>query len=172
MGVFGDAKRPAQLFGVATQCLIYHTAVESGRSTTRNHLCAWAEIGLGQWMESAFGGEAGQAKPAPKVVLDTLVASSVFRVRPKLKRFTHLHYELYHEQSRRVGLRWDGTTALVHYLMSQKPDPKIREGFMRYLHMAFRKGLGDSSSAFDKALGEPIESLEPKFFRWLQVHRN
>jgi hypothetical protein len=55
--------------------------------------------------------------------------------------------------------------------MSEKPDPKMRGRFMKYLERVFRKGLGDSSTAFDKAMGK-IETLQPKFMRWLQVRQN
>ena len=82
-----------------------------------------------------------------------------------------VHYELFYELSERVTIRWGATETLVHFLMSPKPDPKIRGRFLSYLHRVFRKGLGDSSTAFDKAMGEKIESLQPKFQRWLQVRQ-
>lgn len=164
-----DGKRPAQLFAIAAQSLLFHTLAGGRASQTRGHVCAWVEIGLGQWMESAFGGKPGVAAPLPKVSLDTLVASTVSRMRPRLKRTTHLQYDLFHELSRRVNMRWDATNALVHFLMSEKPDPKRRQRFMDYLRQAFHKGLGDSSSAFDAAMGEPVEKLQVKFFRWLQT---
>jgi hypothetical protein len=164
-----DGKRPEQLFAVATQAMIYATLVDNRAVHDRSHVCAWAEVGLGLWIESKFDGKPGHAEPLKKARFDPLVASSVFRTRPRLNRVIHLHYELYYELSRMTSIRWGATEALAHYLMSEKPDPKIRERFMDYLHRVFRKGLGDSSSAFDKAMGEKVESLQPKFMRWLQV---
>jgi hypothetical protein len=164
-----DAKRPEQLFAVATQALIYRCLVGGQASQSRSHLCAWVEIGLGQWAESAFGGKPGWAEPRKKVVLDTLVASAVLRLQPELKRVTHLEYELFHELSPRASLRWDASSALVHYLMAGEPDPKVRQRFMRYLELAFRKGLGDSSTAFDKTMELKVEELEKTFYRWLKV---
>jgi hypothetical protein len=166
-----DAKRPEQLFVVATQALIYATLVESGAAPDRAHLCAWAEVGLGLWVESAFDGKPGRAEPLKKARLDPLIASTVFRSRPRLNRVIHLHYALFYEMSRMTTIRWAATEGLVHYLMSEKPDPKMRGRFMKYLERVFRKGLGDSSTAFDKAMGK-VETLQPKFMRWLQVRQN
>ena len=166
-----DAKRPEQLFAIATEAMIYGTLVDSRAVHARAHVCAWAEVGLGLWVQSGFGGDPGLAAPLGKPRLDPLTASTVFRSRPRLNRVIHLHYELYFEMSRRVAIRWGATETLVHYLMSTKPDPKIRERFLGYLHRVFRKGLGDSSTAFDKAMGEKIESMQPKFQRWLQVRQ-
>lgn len=164
-----DAKRPEQLFAVATQALIYATLVENKAIHARSHVCAWAEVGLGLWVESAFDGKPGQAVPLKKAHLDPLTASTVFRSRPRLNRVIHLHYELYYEFSKMTTIRWGATETLVHYLMSKKPDPKMRARFMTYLERVFRKGLGDSSTAFDKAMEQKVETLQPKFMRWLQV---
>lgn len=166
-----DAKRPEQLFAIATQAMIYATLVEARPTHERSHLCAWAEVGLGLWVESGFAGKPGFAVPLKAAKLDSLTASTMFRSRPRLKRVIHLHYELYFEMSDRVAIRWGATETLVHYLMSRKPDPKMRERFFSYLHRVFRKGLGDSSTAFDKAMGKKVEAMQPSYLRWLQVRQ-
>ncbi len=164
-----DAKRPEQLFGVTTQALLYAMLTGTRGSNTRSHFSAWAEIGLGLWMDAAFGGRPGRATPREKVELDNLVASAVLRSRPKLKHVTHYQHELFHELSPRVNIRWDASQALVHFLMTETSKPKRRPQFLQYLKGAFRKGLGDSSSAFDRAMGKDIEQLQEEFRRWLLV---
>lgn len=164
-----DAKRPEQMFGVATQAMLYAMLAGVRGSATRSHMCAWAEIGLGQWMDAAFGGNPGRAAPLDKVELDNLVGSAVLRTRPKLRYVTHLPHLSYHEISPRVNSCWDATEALVHFLMTDSSKLKLRPRFLSFLEQAFRKGVGDSSSAFDRAMGKKVDRLETEFRRWLQL---
>ncbi|MCA8957628.1 MAG: hypothetical protein KDC87_16250 [Planctomycetes bacterium] len=163
-----DGKRPEQLFGVAAQAMIYHTFGDVRPQPNPRHACAWAEIGIAQWVEDAFDGPPGEAQPLSEARLSGPAAGAVLAAQPRLKFVVHWHYELFHELSRRVGLRWDTTRALVHFLMSQKPEPKLRPRFMALLVAAFQQGQGDSSSTFDRVMGMKAEQLEVRFRKWLR----
>jgi hypothetical protein len=92
----------------------------------------------------------------------------VLAAKPKLKITTHLRYKLFLNPGRRASEHWDSTWAFVYFLMDGNQQPSKRDGFMNYLRAAFFGGKGDSSSEFDKAMGERLEKLEKRFYVWLR----
>ena len=132
-----------------------------------SRICAWAEIGLSQWLASCMHGEPGRAESGPPT-LDRSRLGRVLGAAPKLKITTHLRYQLFLNPGRRAPQHWDSTWALAYFLMDMGQPSSLRDGFLRYVHAAFYGGKGDSSSEFDKAMGQELSRLEKRFYVWLR----
>lgn len=163
------ARRPWRLFTVVCQAMVENTLTlqQNDAGWALSRLCAWAEIGIGQWVESCMHGDPGRVVPG-EPILDRVRLGRVLKTRPKLKITTHRRYKLFLNPGDRALEYWDTTGALVHFLLDRNLQPSKRDGFLRYVYAAFFHGKGDSSSVFDEALGERLEKTEKRFYAWLR----
>ncbi len=170
----GVDKTPVDLYVLGTQLLLYRSlALNTSVSGPMDRICAWLELGFGQWIQSQWYGEAGKHETdyprfEPYRAQTTLLARKY-----KLPNLLHLsirdHFygAAFHN---RQGVHWDSVHTFTAFLMDERVDPKNRDRLLRYLYLALRKGKGDSSQAFDKAMGQKIESFEKPWRNWLIKH--
>ena len=164
--------RPRRLFTVACQSILENTLTLQKTSRLPgaglySRVCAWADVGFSEWVASCMHGKPGHAVPGVPS-LDRVRLGRVLAAKPKLKTTTHLRYKLFLNPGPRALERWDSTWAFVFFLMDKNQSPSKREGFMKYLRAALFEGKGDSSSAFDKAMGEKLNKIEKRFYVWLR----
>ena len=168
---YGDgADRPRRLFTVACQSILENTLTLQKNDPSHgiySRVCAWADVGFSEWVASCMHGKPGHAVPGESI-LDRRRLGRVLAAKPKLKIMTHLRYKLFLNPGRRASEHWDSTWAFVYFLMDENKSPNKRASFMSYVRAAFYEGKGDSSSEFDKAMGEPLEKVEKRFYAWLR----
>ena len=66
-----------------------------------------------------------------------------------------------------TAINWSASTMFVAWLLETGNTPRTREPFLKFVVEALRDRKGDSSSAFDKAMGRRIEDLEEPWMKWL-----
>lgn len=166
---YDNAERPERLFEVATQHLIYATLADSPvLQNVKDRLCAWAEVGFGQWVESGFGGPPGHAEPTAPQLSRAEARLALDRRAYHLENLTHLQARLLYVTVADVTLvHWASVHAFVAYLMADH-QPPTREAFLDYLYEAERKAKGDSSTALDEALKRPVQTLADPYEKWLR----
>jgi hypothetical protein len=166
----GPTGRPVRLYEVAMQHLLYRTlADDPDEGSPKQRLCAWAEIGLGEYVNGLFQGPPGQGKPA-KWHIDPLDAKLVQERRYYgLEILTHRQMKQYYiTVADNTDLDWASTHLFVAFLMDDAQQPSLRAGFLQYLFGALRKGQGQSSVALDRALGTRVETLEKPWRTWIE----
>ncbi len=161
--------RPLQLFFVGTQALLYHTLIgEVNRQDDRDRVCAWLEVGLGMFMEHTMQGPAGLAAPGELRAQDLQAMQALGRS----YRLTHLlHLPMYGGfylmDDTATAINWSAATMFVAWLLEPDNKPKTREPFLEFVREALGERKGDSSSAFDKAMGVRVEELDEPWRAWL-----
>lgn len=160
-----NAPRPERLFEVVTQHLLYRTLTDDPALRSGHRYCGFGEVGLARYVESCFGGPAGQA------------SASGWRIEPGdgrlvvAERSTNLA-NMIHRSVRQfhfvvaddTAFYWAGAHLFVAYVLQ---DAQLRGGFFSYLGAALRDAKGDSSAEFDRRFGQTAEALEPKWRRWI-----
>jgi len=161
--------RPQRLFFVATEALLYRTMIgEVDKSSDRDRVCAWLEVGLGMLMENTMDGPAGYAAPGPLRAQDLQALQALgrgFRITQLLHLPMYSGFYLMDDTA--TAINWSAATMFVAWLLEPDNDPKTREPFLAFVVEALRDRKGDSSSAFDKAMGRRIEDLEEPWMKWL-----
>jgi len=166
-----DSSRPEALFRTGIEALLNRcVAVDAEYPTFEHRLVDWFEIGFGQWIESQLAGGPGRAAPHPpqmsparvKLVLDT----RRYTLPLLLTRNVDDHY--YDSVTDYKEMDWAYAQAFVAFLMSDTAPGGNAEKLMRYALAALREKKGDSSSAFDKAFGRRIETLDKPFETWMR----
>lgn len=163
--------RPDRLFFVGAQGLLYRTLVgEVDRANDRDRVCPWLEIGLGMTLERSFAGDAGFAAPGPHREL----AATAWRAQRRafdLENLLHLpmHACFYLQDDAATAVHWSCAEAFVAWLLDPQAQPPRRAAFLRFAAQALGARKGDSSSAFDAAMGAPVESLDAPWRRWLEA---
>jgi hypothetical protein len=167
---FGPAPtRPERLFFVGTQGLLYRSLIgEVGRQDDRDRVCAWLEVGLGMRMELTMQGPAGFAAPGPLRRKEVQALSALGRG----YRLTHLlHLPMYGgfylTDDTATATNWSAATMFVGWLLEPDNQPATREPFLAFVVQALRDRKGDSSSAFDQAMGTRVENLDEPWRAWL-----
>ncbi len=161
--------RPERLFFVGTQGLLYRTLIgEADRQDDRDRVCAWLEIGLGMWMEHTMQGPSGFAAPADLRAQDVQALQALGRG----YRLTHLlHLPMYGSfyltDDTATATNWSAASMFVAWLLDPDNKPVTREPFLRFVQAALQERKGDSSSAFDRMLGQRVEDLDEPFRKWL-----
>lgn len=154
--------RPSGLFFCGTQHILYHCLMDTPRmQTDRDRVCAWLEIGLGRYAEQAMVGDPGLAKgrrPAPGSSLD---AHNGLAWPGNIENLIHLPmYPSFYMRAEYVtDTNWGAASSFCRFLL-EHPDKGIRARFLTYVRDALQRGKGDSSKAFDNALGQEIEAFE------------
>ncbi|HEX5051251.1 MAG TPA: hypothetical protein VFZ65_05730 [Planctomycetota bacterium] len=165
------AGRATRLFEVATQHLLYRTlAADPPFPTAKERLCAWAEVGLGQFVEHCFAGEPGRARAGPWRLPAHEGALVLGEHRYGLDILTHRQARQYFVTVA-DDTPFDQASAhlFVAYLLDPDRQPKLREGFLEFLFEALRTGKGESSSALDKLIGRKVETLEQPWRAWIEA---
>ena len=165
-----SAPRATRLFEVAVQHLLYRTVADDPPfPTQKERLCAWGEVGLGQYVDRLFQGPPGHAEPQPwRMTLE--------EGRLVLAERSYGLEILTHRQARQffvtvadnTPLDWASAHLFVAYLMDKDRQPALRDAFLQFLFEALRIGKGESSSAFDKELGRKVETLEQPWRHWIE----
>jgi hypothetical protein len=173
----GTADRPTDLITVGTQHLLYRTLVgDADPGGPLERFCAWLEIGFGRWMESRFRGPAGRGEVGDPVLDPGLVVLNVRGRRYSLPNLLHLtlrdHFYTggsLHESIGRTrnDVHWASVQSFVHFLMDDKANPGMAARLLDFLRAALGNAKGDSSRAFDRAMGRPVEDFEQPFRDWL-----
>ena len=168
---FADAQaaRPAWLFEVATQHLLYRTlADDPALWTQKDRLCGWAEVGFGQYLERRFGGPAGHAEVGawrmPEDEGRVVSNQASYTVANLLHRSAR---QFYITVADNTLFEWAASHLFVAWLLDGG-DRELRRAFVAYLRAALHDGKGDSSSAFDRVLGRPIDGLEAPWRQWIR----
>lgn len=164
-----NPERPQRLFFVGTEALLYHTLIGSvDRQDDRDRVCAWLEIGLGMLMEDSLQGPPGLAEPGPQRTQDLQALQALSREH-RLGTLLHLpmYGGFYLMDDTPTALNWSGAAMFVAWLLDADNQPPTRDAFLRYVRTALVNRLGDSSSAFDQAMGQRAEALEEPFRVWL-----
>jgi len=161
--------RPQKLFFVATEALLYRTLIgEVDRRDERDRVCAWLEVGLGMLMENTMDGPAGYAAPGPLRAQDLQALQALGRGF-RIAQLLHLpmYSGFYLMDDTPTAINWSASTMFVAWLLETGNTPRTREPFLKFVVEALRDRKGDSSSAFDKAMGRRIEDLEEPWMKWL-----
>ena len=167
--------RPELLFFVGTQGLLYRSMIgQVDRQDNRDRACAWLEVGLGMHMQMLMQGDAGFAAPAPKRHLDLHALTALNRG----YRLTHpvhlpMYASFYLTDDTATATNWAGAAMFTTWLLDESAKPNRRPEFLRYIRAALADRQGDSSSAFDKIMGQRIEEFDEPWRAWLdEVSRN
>jgi hypothetical protein len=161
--------RPQRLFFVGTQALLYRTLIgEVDRQDERDRVCAWLEIGLGMLLENTMQGDAGFAAPGELRAQDLQALQALGRG----YRITHLlrlpmYGGFYLMDDTATAVNWSAAAMFVAWLLEPDNTPKTRERFLVFIRQALRERKGDSSSAFDQAMGAKVEELDEPWRAWL-----
>jgi len=162
-------KRPQRLFFVGTQALLYRTLIgEVSRSDDRDRVCAWLEVGLGMVMENTMQGDAGFAAPGELRRQDLQALTALGRD----YRLTHLlHLPMYSAfylmDDTATAINWSAATMFTTWLLEPDNTPRTREPFLRFVRAALGDRKGDSSSLFDRVMGQRVEELDAPWRAWL-----
>ncbi|MEC8251644.1 MAG: hypothetical protein VX044_00410 [Planctomycetota bacterium] len=161
--------RPEALFFVGAQGLLYRTIIgEADRQDSRGRVCAWLEVGLGMHLEQLMRGPAGFAAPDLTRPPD-LVALRALGRGYRLTHLVHLpmYGSFYLTDNTATATNWAAAEMFVTWLLAADNKQKLRRPFLDYVIAALRDRKGDSSTAFDRIIGTPIERLEEPWLEWL-----
>jgi uncharacterized protein (DUF3820 family) len=164
-----DPERPRLLFFTGSQALLYRClANDPNLPNDRDRICPWLEVGLGMLAESSFQGPPGRAGAGPPRHQDLQALNALGRS----FRLTHLvHLPMYGgfylNDDTATAVNWSAAQTFASFLLDATRTPPTRGPFLDYVRQVFADRKGDSSSAFDKAMGRRIEDLEPELVAWL-----
>lgn len=162
-------QRPQKLFFVGTQALLYHTLIgEVSRTNDRDRVCAWLEIGLGMHLENMMQGDAGFAAPGELRSQDLLALQALGR-NYRINQLLHLpmYSGFYLNDDTPTAINWSAAVMFTAWLLEPDNTPKTREPFLQFVREALGEHKGDSSSLFDKVMGQRIEDLDEPWRAWL-----
>lgn len=167
--------RPKDLFFLGTQGLLYRTMIgEVNQVDRRDRACAWIEIGLGMYMQQIMRGPAGFAQLSEPDRLDLKAIGALGR-NFRLTHLTHLpmYGSFYLTDDMATATNWNAALMFVMWLLDDtKQKDKTRSAFLSYIISALSKRQGDSSSAFDRLMGKPIEQFDEPWRAWLEKLAN
>ncbi|MGC6487552.1 MAG: hypothetical protein ACON4Z_07905 [Planctomycetota bacterium] len=161
--------RPDGLFFVGAQGLLYRTLIgEADRGDSRGRVCAWLEVGLGMYLQRMMQGEAGFAAPGDAARADVVALRALGRGY-RLTHLVHLpmYASFYLTENADTVTNWAAAEMFATWLLQEDLPHGLRPKFLDYIQQALRERKGDSSTAFDQALGVQIERLEEPWLDWL-----
>jgi hypothetical protein len=164
-----SAARATRLFEVVTQHLLYRTLADDPPfATVKERLAAWAEVGLGQYVERRMGGAGGRAAVGAWTPRADEVQLALVEPRYGLQQLIHRQARQYYViVADNTPQDWAMAHLFVAWLLDGGLRPELRGAFLAMLVEALREGKGVSSSRFDRLLGRPVESLEPAWRAWM-----
>lgn len=161
--------RPDALFFVGAQGLLYRTLIgEASQQDSRGRVCAWLEVGIGMYLQGMMRGPAGFATPATSQPPD-LVALRALGRGYRLTHLIHLpmYGSFYLTDDTTTATNWAAAEMFVTWMLAKDNKRQLRRPFLDYVIAALRERKGDSSTAFDRVIGTPIERLEEPWLEWL-----
>lgn len=161
--------RPEKLFFVGAHALLYRTLIGDLRmEDDRERVCPWLEIGLSSWFQNLMQGPAGFAAPGSSPTLDLQALTALAR-QQRLTQLLHqsMYTGYYLGDELQRTLHWSAATMFATFLLDPTNVPRTREPFLEFVRQALVERKGDSSTAFDKAMGRRAEEFEEPFTRWL-----
>lgn len=166
--VDGPESSPALLLQLGSEQLLYNTLADGmgvGQIDLKDRLAAWIDVGLGRWIQSSFSGSPGYLAPG-EPTLDRSLGALVLRRRDYgPENMIGLRYARYHDATSQAELHWANTATFVAFLMG---DPGRRQKLLEYVELAYGQTKGNSSSLFDKVMGQRIEAMEKPWIDWLE----
>ncbi len=162
--------RPNKLFFVGMQGLLYRSLIgEVGQqSSDRDRMVPWLEVGIGMYMEHTMQGPAGFATTGRMSGMDLQAlraASRNFRVSSILHLPMYGGYYLMDDTA--TAIHWSASAMFVTWLLQDDNKPPTRAAFFNYVRQALGERKGDSSSLFDRAMGQRAEEMEEPWSQWL-----
>lgn len=164
-----QAKRPVGLFEVATSHLLYRTVADDPNLPDTYRPAAWAELGLGRYLEHSMTGPAGAATLGPWR-FDVAAAEAVL-ARPDrdLDHVAQGDTKKYHRRVSAENLfEWPAAEMAVAWLLETGQSNGLRRGFFRYMDESLRRMQGTSSKLLDRHLGRPIQQLDAPWRAWIR----
>jgi hypothetical protein len=166
-----DSGRAENLFRVGSESILNRSlAVDGDPGSYKNRICAWFELGLGQWVEARLHGPPGQAAPGPARLAPAdarmVLAQRRYKLPNLINRTVRDTYYAgitdYHASD------WAYCHLFVEFLMEDRSSRGKAERLLEYGFQALRKKRGTGSSTFDDVFGQRIEKLEKPFTEWLE----
>ena len=119
-------------------------------------------------LEQLMRGPAGFAAPDLTRPPD-LVALRALGRGYRLTHLVHLpmYGSFYLTDNTATATNWAAAEMFVAWLLAADNKQKLRRPFLDYVIAALRDRKGDSSTAFDRIIGTPIERLEEPWLEWL-----
>ncbi|MHC5063221.1 MAG: hypothetical protein ACYTG5_04530 [Planctomycetota bacterium] len=164
-------ERPYDLFLVGSQQILYRClALDPNLGYPKNRLCAWLELGMGQWVQTQLAGKVGEAEPVVGRLDLEQARIVLIGERYSLKNILHLSLRdnFYGGLAGDDLTHWASVYCLVSYMMDEDARKGGRQALLEFLYTALREGKGDSSKAFDSAMGENAERIEGAWLSWLE----
>ena len=162
-------ERPEDLFFLGTQGLLYRSLIGEGdQRDSRGRACAWLEVGLGMHMQKMMQGPAGFTAPDKLKKLDLHAMAALGRN----YRITHLVHlpmygSFYMTNDSPTAINWSAAAMFTTWLLAEKQKDPTRTKFLTYIRAALADRQGDSSTAFDRIMGKPIEQFDEPWRAWL-----
>lgn len=163
------AARPLRLFEVVTAHLIHHTVGDCPNYSSFYRPAAWAEVGLGRYLQRSMTGPAGAAVPGPWRI-DAADGALVLRHPERdLDHVTQWDTKKYYYQvSDDLQFECAAAEQAVAFLLEAGQPPGLRSGFGAYLQEVLRPVKGSSSRDLDRCLGQPIQELDRPWREWIR----
>jgi hypothetical protein len=119
-------------------------------------------------LQRVMQGDAGFAQPTDASRAD-LVALRALGRGYRLTHLVHLpmYASFYLTENTDSVTNWAAAEMFTTWLLDEDVPKPLRPRFLAYVQQALRERKGDSSTAFDQALGVPIERLEEPWLDWL-----
>lgn len=164
-----NATRPVGLFEVATSHLLYRTVADDPDLNSAYRPAAWAELGLGRYLQRRMTGPAGAATlgswsidvPDARIVLD--------HPERDLDHVAQFDTKKYFRQVSDDNLfEWPAAELAVAWLLEAGKQGGLRDGFFAYLEESLREVKGTSSALLDRHLGRPIHQLDKPWREWVR----
>ncbi|MCA8976016.1 MAG: hypothetical protein KDC98_14935, partial [Planctomycetes bacterium] len=164
-----DATRPTRLFEVATSHLIYCTVAGNPDFNSGYRPAAWAEAGLGRYLEHSMTGAPSRAAIAAWQCRDAEARIVLARPERDLAHVSRYDSKKYWGGvSDENVFEFPAAELAVAFILEAAPARDIRDGFFRYLLEVLRPVKGSSSTALDRNLGRPIEELDAPWHDWIR----
>jgi hypothetical protein len=162
--------RPDDLFFLGTQGLLYRTMIgQVNQQSSRDRACAWVEVGLGMHMQQIMKGPAGFALPSQPGKMDMHAIGALGR-NYRLTHLTHLpmYGGFYLTSDRTTATNWSAALMFATWLLDDdKKSKPTRDDFLSYTRAVLADHQGDSSTTFDRVMGQPIEQFDEPWRAWL-----
>ena len=161
--------RPYKLFLVGAHALLYRAMIGSvDPRDDRDRVCAWLELGLASYADGSLGGDPGFATAFPQPWL-TLSALQAENRACKLVNLLHMPmYSGFYQLDNAETDNWWHMAAMFTRFLLDPATPAQRTAFFTFARKSLSERKGDSSSAFDAAMGKRVEELDAPFRAWVR----
>lgn len=163
------ATRPVALFRVATSHLLYRTVADDPDIHSSYRPAAWAELGLGLYLQRCMGGPAGAATLGSWRIDAAGAAVVLEHPERDLDHVAHFDNKKYYGQMSDDNVfEWPAAELAVAWVLEAGQKDGLRSAFFTYLAESLRKMTGTSSELLDRHLGRPIQELDEPWRAWIR----